>query len=50
MFNKITHQNTKNSLEEIVSKSSYLTEKIKKNEITIVSGFYDTATGLVSFD
>ena len=47
---KITKQNVLNSIEEIISGSSILKEKIINNEIGIVSAYHDISTGIVSFD
>lgn len=50
IFDTIVKNNTKNSISEILKESEYLANKLKNNEISIVSGFHDTTTGLVMFD
>lgn len=47
---KITKQNVLNSIEEIISKSPILKEKIINQEIGIVSAYHDISTGKVHFD
>jgi hypothetical protein len=38
-----------NSITEILINSEYLNKEVKTRNISIVSGFYDTKTGLVDF-
>ncbi len=48
-LDKVIKANTNNSITEVLISSLYLNEEIKNRNITIVSGFYDTRTGLVDF-
>jgi carbonic anhydrase len=50
MLNKVIQANTNNSIAEILSESTFLNQEIKSGKINIVSGFYDTATGLIAFE
>ncbi|TGK83762.1 carbonic anhydrase [Leptospira montravelensis] len=49
IFNHVVKANVKNSITEILTNSSYLSEKVNTKEIKIVSGFYDTSSGEVQF-
>ncbi|MDF3822122.1 carbonic anhydrase, partial [Leptospira sp. 96542] len=49
-FNNIVKTNTKNSIQKILDGSPVIANKVKNNEYKIVSGFYDTSSGIVSFD
>ena len=48
-LDKVIKANTNNSITEVLISSTFLNEEIKKQNITIVSGFYDTRTGIVDF-
>jgi carbonic anhydrase len=50
MVTSVIKSNVRNSVDEILGGSSYLVEKVKTDDIRIVSAFYDTATGVVTFD
>lgn len=49
LLNKVIHANTTNSITEILANSSFIKAQVEENKIRIVSGFYDTATGMVTF-
>lgn len=49
MLDKVIKLNTNNSITEILTNSNYLREEVKKLNLTIVSGFYDTRNGFVDF-
>jgi carbonic anhydrase len=50
LMEKITQHNTQNSISELLEISPYLRECIQKQEVGIVSAYYDTKTGLVQFE
>lgn len=47
---EVTHQNTQNVKEQILSKSDIIKEMTSKNEVKIVSCVYSLETGRVNFD
>lgn len=49
MLDNVIKANTNNSITEILINSEYLNNEVKTRNISIVSGFYDTKTGLVDF-
>jgi MFS superfamily sulfate permease-like transporter len=49
-FKKVISYNVQNSLDEIISQSTYLEQRISKGEISLVGGIYDLATGLVHIE
>jgi carbonic anhydrase len=49
LLDKVIKLNTNNSITDVLMNSEYLKEEIEKQNITIVSGFYDTRNGLVEF-
>lgn len=49
-FNKVIKANTQNSFSEILAGSNYLQQHINEQKISMVSAFYDTTTGKVTFD
>lgn len=50
MFDKVIQNNVTNSLDEILKESEYLNKAIISQQLSIVSAFYDTTSGLVSFE
>ncbi len=48
-FNKVINHNVKNSINEILSRSEYIANKVNSKEINVVAAFYDTRTGKVTF-
>lgn len=50
VFNHIVRANVKNSIQEILDNSKYLASKIGSREIKMVAAFYDTASGIVTFE
>jgi carbonic anhydrase len=50
IFNAVVKNNVKNSIEEIMLESDYLSQKINTNEISIIAAFYNTETGIVTFE
>ncbi len=50
LMERITQQNTQNSISELLEQSPYLRELIQNEEVGIVSAYYDTKTGLVQFE
>ena len=50
IMEKVTKQNTFNSIIEIMEQSPYLKDRIKKNEIGIVSAYHDISNGKVYFE
>ena len=50
LIEKITRTNAENSISEILEQSSYLRDRVSKNEIEIVAAYYDTSTGKVHFN
>lgn len=49
LFDQVVRNNINNSVEEVLKSSQYLSEKIKSDEIMMVSAFYDIKTGIVQF-
>jgi len=49
LLDTVIKANTNNSITEILINSEYLNKEVKTRNISIVSGFYDTKTGLVDF-
>ena len=49
LLDKVIKLNTNNSITEILMHSTYLKQEIENQNLTIVSGFYDTRNGLVEF-
>jgi carbonic anhydrase len=49
LLDKVIVANTNNSITEILINSEYLNNEVKNQNISIVSGFYDTKSGLVNF-
>jgi carbonic anhydrase len=49
ILDKVIKSNTNNSITEILINSDYINNQVKERKISIVSGFYDTKTGLVDF-
>jgi carbonic anhydrase len=49
-FRKVIGYNVQNSLDAIMSQSTYLEQRISKGEISLVGGIYDLATGLVHIE
>ncbi len=47
---EITRRNVSNSIEEILEKSSYLKDRVKKGEVGIVGACYYTDSGIVKFE
>ena len=47
---RITQRNTQNSISELLEQSPYLRKCIQKQEVGIVSAYYDTTTGVVHFE
>jgi len=45
----VAHQNIKNSLEQILERSSILNEMYQNGEIGLVAAYYDVETGVVEF-
>ena len=45
----VAHQNIKNSLEQILERSSILKEMFQNGEIGLVAAYYDVETGVVEF-
>ena len=50
VIERITQLNVENSIAEILDQSEYLKNKTTNGEIKIVSGIYDTQTGVVLFN
>jgi carbonic anhydrase len=50
IFNGVIKNNVKNSIEEIIQESEYLSQKINAHEISIIAAFYNTETGIVTFE
>ncbi|MBI1838119.1 MAG: bifunctional SulP family inorganic anion transporter/carbonic anhydrase [Flavobacteriia bacterium] len=50
ILDKVIVANTNNSITEVLLASDFLKEEIKYQRIKIVSGFYDTKNGRVTFD
>ncbi|MES2872117.1 MAG: SulP family inorganic anion transporter [Bacteroidota bacterium] len=49
-LNSVIKNNVQNSIDEILLESSYLNKRINSSELSIVPAFYDTVTGVVSFE
>jgi MFS superfamily sulfate permease-like transporter len=49
LLDKVIKLNTNNSITEILMHSTFLRTEIEQQNLTIVSGFYDTRNGLVEF-
>ncbi len=50
IFDKVIKLNATNSIQDILSGSEYLHTRIKNNDLKIVAAFYDTGTGIVTFE
>jgi carbonic anhydrase/SulP family sulfate permease len=50
VFNHVVRANVKNSIDEILRESKYISAKISSNEIKMVAAFYDTSSGIVTFE
>ena len=50
IMEKVTKENTLNSVKEILEQSAYLKERIEKKEIGIVAAYHNIATGKVYFE
>jgi carbonic anhydrase len=50
VMERVTKENARNSVNEILSESPYLKKRIEENEIGIVSAYHEIATGKVHFD
>jgi carbonic anhydrase len=50
IFNGVIKNNVKNSIEEIIQESEYLSQKFNAHEISIIAAFYNTETGIVTFE
>ncbi|MDZ4726245.1 MAG: SulP family inorganic anion transporter [Leptospira sp.] len=50
VFNHVVRANVQNSIQEILDNSSYIANRIAKNQIQMVSAFYDTSSGVVTFE
>lgn len=49
LIEKITRVNAENSISEVLEKSSYLRDRVSKQEIDILAAYYDTTSGKVHF-
>jgi carbonic anhydrase len=50
IYNGVIKNNVKNSIEEIIQESEFLSQKINAHEISIIAAFYNTETGIVTFE
>ncbi|RAW02400.1 carbonic anhydrase [Pseudochryseolinea flava] len=50
LMEKVTCLNAENSIRDILSESAYLKQRVGQKEIGIVSAYYDTTSGKVSFN
>ncbi len=50
IFNDVIKANVKNSITEIMTDSSYLSDRIASKEIDMIPAFYETTTGRVVFE
>lgn len=50
MVTQVIKSNVRNSVDEILMHSPYLIERVKSDNMRIVSAFYDTSSGIVTFD
>ncbi len=50
LLDKSSRLNAQNSINEILSESTYLKEQVAKGNLGIVAAYYDTKTGNVGFD
>ncbi|MES2285011.1 MAG: SulP family inorganic anion transporter [Bacteroidota bacterium] len=49
LIEKITRVNAENSISEVLEQSSYLRDRVSKQEIDIIAAYYDTTSGKVHF-
>jgi carbonic anhydrase len=50
IIEKVSKQNAIEGVQEILSLSPYLADKVRKGELGIVSAYHDISTGEVNFD
>ncbi|TGL61974.1 carbonic anhydrase [Leptospira ognonensis] len=50
VFNHVVKANVHNSIAEILNESKYIAKRIRSNEIKMVAAFYDTKSGIVTFE